>query len=122
MIGLFLFQATSSFIIYLLFFLAPWFRERRKKESNKAYFTGLMFATLFYYGAPIWLWLYGVKTTFFLIVYSIGAAFILAVTLGAVFGVSEPIAIGVLLQIPVRVIAGNWLARNHVRLRSRSVA
>jgi ABC-type arginine/histidine transport system permease subunit len=81
-----------------------------------------MFATLFYYGTPIWLWLYGVKTTFFLIVYSIGAAFILAVILGAVFDVSEPTAIGVLLQIPVRVIAGNWLARNHVRLRSRSVA
>ncbi len=122
MIGLFLFQTASSFIMYLLFFLAPWFREGRNKESNKAYFTGLMFATLFYYGTPIWLWLYGVKTTLFLILYSIGSAFILAMILGAVFGVSEPITIGILLQIPVRVIAGNWLAHNHVRLRSKSVA
>ncbi|MEH6504372.1 MAG: hypothetical protein V7682_10790 [Cycloclasticus sp.] len=119
---LFLFQTGSTLIIYLLFFLIPWLKSWRKKESGKAYFIGLLFATLLYYGTPVWLWLYGWRTTLLLIISCIGTVFVIAVIIGIIFSVEETFVIGIFLQVPIRVIAGGWLANNHVRLRSKIIA
>jgi hypothetical protein len=113
-----LFQSGATLILYLLFFLSPWIKAWRRKELGKSYFVGLLFATFFYYGTPIWLLLYGWKTTFLLIAYCIGSVFLAVVVISSVFSIGDSLIVGILVQVPIRVIAGSWLANNHSRLRA----
>lgn len=118
MLRLFLFQAITSLMLYLLLFIVPWSKEAQKPIPNKAYFTGLLFSTLYFYGTPIWLLLYGIKATFLLFIACIGVTIVLTMTLDAIYSIEDTLVVGLLLQIPVRVIAGGWLAHHHARLRA----
>tara|TARA_R110002167_G_scaffold12858_1_gene54631 strand:- start:64 stop:387 length:324 start_codon:yes stop_codon:yes gene_type:complete len=88
----------------------------------RAYFWGLAFAVLFYYGFPVWWWRYGLRNTMQLlgicVVLVVAIQTILRVT-GAIevdnFG--ESMAVGLIIAIPIRVIAGFWVAKYDAKWR-----
>ena len=120
---LMLFQFAVTTVIYLIVFARPWFRSLRlndlHKESKPAYFVGLLFAGLFYYGAPLWLWLYGWRLAILLIVSCLGGTFVVFMITSLIipFEESEKLPVGILIQLLIRVVVGGWLAHNHIRLR-----
>jgi len=89
-----------------------------REPKNNIVFCWTTVCDFFYYGTLIWLLLYGWKTTFLLIAYCIGSVFLAVVVISSVFSIGDSLIVGILVQVPIRVIAGSWLANNHSRLRA----
>ena len=123
-----------SIALYIALAVISWFRhtkERRSipahaKEPYPAYFWGLAFALVFYYGFPIWFWRYGVRNTCKLII----ACVLIIATIQAILryldvievdGLGESIAASLLIALPVRALAGFWVAKNDRRWRNAIV-
>ena len=109
--------------LYLLFSLSGWLKQARGKCSNdaprRAYFVGLLFAGLYYYGFPIWWWRYGLKTATKLLLACIIVGAILqgmlrAAGLITVRDFGESLGIALLIAVPIRAIAGIWVARRDI--------
>lgn len=111
--------AISAFL-YLVFSFMGWFRQatRVRKASNpprRAYFWGLSFAVLFYYGFPIWWWRYGFWKTMQLLIGCIASGAALQAILRSIGAIEvddfgESLAMGLLLAVPIRAAAGIWVA------------
>lgn len=111
-----------SAVLYVV--LAFAIRQRMQRKSNQsnspklprpAYFWGFLFAVLFYYGFPIWWWRYGFRRALYLMIVCVGGGFLIQ-TLLRIFDVIEvenfsaSIAVGILIAVPIRAIAGVWVA------------
>jgi len=128
MIGLLLLQAGVTAIIYCFFFARPWFLAWRRtdisKEARPSYFIGFLFATFFYYGAPIWIWRYGWKITAIILLACIVAIFVMVklTSLALQFdNMGQNFIAGIILQVPVRVAVGRWLAKYDIKLKSKAL-
>jgi hypothetical protein len=118
-------SATSMFL-YLLFNLSGWLKQARGAPNDnsprRAYLVGLLFAGIFYYGFPIWWWRYGLANTVKLFVMCLGAGAICQAILRGMgtlevndFGMS--LAFAQIIAVPIRAIAGTWIAKNDARWR-----
>ena len=120
--------------LYLLIVITSWLRRasERKRDLGKAqrpspaYFWGFAFAVFFYYGFLIWWWRYGFQNTCKLI---LSCVFIVAATqatlryagLIEVDGPGESFAVSLLIAVPIRALAGFWVAKNDRRWRNAIV-
>lgn len=118
----FLFAVTSFFKYANARKLAP----SQANEPYPAYFWGFAFALIFYYGFPIWWWRYGFRNACKLILTCI----LLVATTQAILrylgiididGFGESMATSLLIAVPIRALAGIWLAKNDRRWRSSIV-
>lgn len=123
-----------SAALYLLLALTSWFRgasERRSvreqaPKSYPAYFWGFAFAVVFYYGFPVWWWRYGFQNACKLI---LSCILIVAATqailryaeLVEVDGLGESFAVSLFIAVPIRALAGFWVAKNDGRWRNAIV-
>ena len=64
-----IFQGILALILFLALLQRPWIKSKRNEATKKDYIAGATFATLFFYGIPLFLWIYGLRLTIF----SIGA-------------------------------------------------
>jgi hypothetical protein len=123
-----------SAAMYLLIATTSWLRrasERRKvrehvPEPYPAYFWGFAFAVVFYYGFPVWWWRYGLRNTCKLIISCVlivaaAQAILRYAELIEVDGLGESFAASLLIAVPVRALAGFWVARNDRRWRNAIV-
>lgn len=65
---IFLVLASGSALFYSAMAVIDW-RGRRTEcatENPRAYFWGLLFALLFYFGFPLWWWRYGLRKSIWL--------------------------------------------------------
>lgn len=93
------------------------------KVVDRSYVWGLLFALLFYYGFPLWWWRYGFSKTIQLLVGCIVAgaglqAILRTFELIEVDGLGDSFFVGLLLSMPIRAIAGLWVARRDAEWRS----
>jgi hypothetical protein len=113
--------AVVSAAMYLAMSFAIWRRTKLKANQSSesprpAYLWGFLFAVLFYYGFPLWWWRYGFRKALNLMIVCIGAGVLIQILLG-VFGVikieslGDSVAIGLVISMPIRAIAGIWVAR-----------
>jgi hypothetical protein len=92
-------------------------------RPNSAYFWGLLFALVFYYGFPLWWWRYGLLRAVQVMLACVAATALLQAVLrttGAiqVDGLGESVAASLLLSVPIRAIGGLWVARRDAEWRS----
>lgn len=119
--------ALASAIFYVLLSGRDWVRRKRGLESadspRPAYFIGLLFAIFFYFALPLWWWRYGLSNTIKLIALCIAAAAAGSTLIGLtgysqlMGGEVSPLLLGQLIGVPVRAVAGLWLAKNDERWR-----
>lgn len=122
--------SLTSVLLYLLVNARGWLRSMRKQDGTErqppAYFIGLLFAGLYYYGLPIWLFRYGLKATSKLLLVCVACSALLLIAL-RILGMVEvedfvqSLVYGQVTAIPIRAIAGSWVARNDSRWRSAAV-
>lgn len=118
--------SIASAVLYLLLNSKAWLRVKRSektKDGEKAsYFIGLLFSVLFYYALPIWIWRYGLLATIkiFLICIISSSLFFLGFQLMGlqVGGWPDSFFIIQMIQVPVRAVAGGWIAKRDTKLRS----
>lgn len=120
-----------SGISALLFCVAAFTDWRRRRNSGlvqhrRAYFWGLMFALLFFSGFPVWWWRYGLRKTFELMIACGLAVMTVQIILRViqvikVDNLGESIGVGLFIAVPVRAIAGLWVARRDAEWRSAIV-
>ena len=119
-----------STALYLVLAVTSWFRHTSKRKSVPAqatkpypeYFWGFTFAMVFYYGLPIWWWRYGLRNTCKLI---LACVLIVAVTQAIlryakmieVDGLVESFGASLIIAVPIRALAGFWVAKNDRRWR-----
>lgn len=142
------FLAAASAFIYILLTIKGWTRQVRRSHGStkverpvnsgrpqrtspeappRAYFWGLTFAVLFYYGFLIWWGRYGLgraaKLTLLCIV-AVGLVQILLRSTGMIDidGIGESFAVGLLIAVPIRALAGIYVARYDNSWRSEIVA
>ncbi|MDH1430159.1 hypothetical protein N5E89_18075 [Comamonas aquatica] len=130
MLKFFIALSLVSVVLYLLFNARGWLRSmRRQNDTEKqppAYFLGLLFAGLYYYGLPIWLFRYGLNATFRLLLVCVACSALLLVAL-RILGMVEvedfvqSLIYGQVAAVPIRAVAGSWVARNDSRWRSAAV-
>ncbi len=120
--------SVVSVVIYISLSQARWLKQTRGETATRSsYFAGLFFAGLYYFGFPILWWRYGIRITVMLLMTCIiaSAAFqVLFLELGR-GGASDSrstLAIGMLIAVPIRAIAGIWVARHDKRWRDAIVA
>jgi hypothetical protein len=128
MLKFFLILSAVSTLLYLLFCSASWYRQLRgigcgSGEPRRAYFWGLLFALLFYYGFPLWWWRYGLRKTVEILFVCISAGIVLQALLRLssaipVNDLGESIFLGLLLSVPIRAVAGFWVARRDAAWRN----
>lgn len=122
--------AAISAALYLILAVLIWRKHKnaRKKapenytKQHPAYVWGFVFALIFYYGFPIWWWRYGFQNACKLVFSCIAIAAAIQGVLRYldVIEVSEfreSLAWGLFLSLPVRAIAGVWVAINDRRWR-----
>lgn len=119
-----------STALYLVLAVTSWFRHTSERKSvpaqatkpYPAYFWGFTFAMVFYYGFPIWWWRYGLRNTCKLI---LACVLIVAVTQAIlryaemieVHGLVESFGASLIIAVPIRALAGFWVAKNDRRWR-----
>jgi hypothetical protein len=119
-----------SVALYLLLAITSWFRHANARKiapaqaakPYPAYFWGFAFALIFYYGFPIWWWRYGFRNTCKLI---LACVLIVAATQAIlrytgtikVDGIGESFVASLLIAVPIRALAGIWVAKNDRRWR-----
>lgn len=140
--------AAASAFIYILLTIKGWAKQARLSQERtkveqpanserlqraspdappRAYFWGLTFAVLFYYGFLIWWGRYGlgraVKLTLACIV-AVGLVQIVLRSAGMIdiHGIGESIAAGLFIAVPIRAVAGIYVAKNDNSWRSAVVA
>lgn len=91
-----------------------------------SYFWGLVFALLFYYGFPVWWWRYGLQKALELIIACVLAVIALQEILSVsgmiqVDNLGAAVVTGLFVAVPVRAVAGLWVARRDAEWRSRIV-
>ena len=110
--------SVVSVVIYIALNQSRWLTQvRGNAVARRAYFAGLLFAGLYYYGFPILWWRYGIGTTVKLLVTCIivGAAFqalLLGFGKGGANDSGKSLVVAMLIAVPIRAIAGIWVARN----------
>lgn len=123
-----------SVALYLLLAVTSWLRHANERKNAPtqatkpypAYFWGCAFALVFYYGFPIWWWRYGFRNTCKLIlacVLSVAAiqALLRYAEMIDVDGLGESIAASLFIAVPIRALAGIWVAKNDRRWRNAIV-
>lgn len=118
-----------SAVLYCLLAVVSWTRQFRKRGKASiaapfpAYFWGFTFAVFFYYGFPIWWWRYGLRNAIKLV---LSCIFLVAATQAIlrltgmieVNGFAESVGASLFISVPIRALAGFWVARNDWRWRS----
>lgn len=116
--------------LYLIFAVTSWLRLNSQRRNNPAdptkpypaYFWGFAFALIFYYGFPIWIWRYGFRNACKLIV----ACLLVVAAIQAILRhaemievdtLGESLAVSLLIAVPIRALAGFWVAKNDRRWR-----
>ncbi len=130
MAKLLLILAASSAVLYLILAVLSWRKHKNARKQvaenctkqNPAYIWGFVFALIFYYGFPIWWWRYGFQNACKLVFSCIAIAAVIQGVLRyldviEVSELGESLAWGLFLSIPVRAIAGIWVANNDRRWR-----
>jgi hypothetical protein len=126
--------AAISGALYLILAVLIWRKHKNAgkqipencTKQNPAYVWGFVFALIFYYGFPIWWWRYGFQNACKLIFSCIAIAAAIQGVLRyldviEVSELGESLAWGLFLSIPVRAIAGVWVANNDRRWRQAIV-
>jgi hypothetical protein len=126
--------AAISGALYLILAVLSWRKHKNAgkqipenyTKQNPAYVWGFVFALIFYYGFPIWWWRYGFQNACKLIFSCIAIAAAIQGVLRyldviEVSELGESLAWGLFLSIPVRAIAGVWVANNDRRWRQAIV-
>ncbi len=126
--------AAISAGLYLILAVLSWRKHKNARKQipensikqNPAYVWGFVFALIFYYGFPIWWWRYGFQNACKLVFSCLAFAAAIQGVLRYLdvievreFG--ESLAWGLFLSIPVRAIAGVWVANNDKRWRQAIV-
>lgn len=122
-----------SAALYLVLASISWFRHTSERRSvpawtaqatkpYPAYFWGFAFALVFYYGFPIWWWRYGLRNTCKLILacvltVAVTQAILRYAEMIEVDGLGESFAASLLIAVPIRALAGFWVAKNDRRWR-----
>jgi hypothetical protein len=118
MMRILLFLGVISGIFYLA--LVWWdvrrYRKKSAESSRPAYLWGLLFAVLFYYGFPLWWWRYGLRKALFVLIVCICAVALMLEILKLLDWIQvddrqASMALGLIFAIPVRAIAGIWIAK-----------
>jgi hypothetical protein len=138
MLRILLTLAAASAAIYVLLALRDWARHARAsrtttleehrsatdaldsapgKATPRAYLWGLAFAVLFYYGFPIWWARYGLRRAITLTLVCICAVGLVQYLLVSadfieIGNVAESFGAGLLLAVPIRAIAGLYVAKH----------
>ena len=123
-----------SVTLYLLLAVTSWLRHSNERKNAPAqaakpypaYFWGFAFALVFYYGFPIWWWRYGLRNACKLI---LACVLIVAATQAIlryaqmidVDGLGESFAASLFIAVPIRALAGIWVAKNDRRWRNAIV-
>lgn len=130
MIRIYLILGSISAALYILFSVINWFRhpgeDRKKQQLNSklspAYFWGLLFASVSFYGFLIWWWRYGFRNCCklilsFILMVAVTKAFFQYTELIDIDGLAGPFWSGQLISVPMRVLAGILVAKNDKRWR-----
>jgi hypothetical protein len=138
MLRILLTLAAASAAIYVLLALRGWARQARASRTTiledhrsatdaldsatgkappRAYLWGLAFAVFFYYGFPIWWARYGLRraiTLTLVCVCAVGLVQYLLVSADVIEigNVAESFGAGLLLAVPIRAIAGLYVAKH----------
>ena len=120
--------SAVSAVLYILLSIRGWFEQVSKWQGvsgvpRRAYFCGLTFALLFYYGFPLWWWRYGLWKALHLVFVCVGAVAVLQAILRTtgsieVESLGESIVVALLLSMPIRAIGGIWVACRDAEWRS----
>jgi hypothetical protein len=104
-----------------LYLVLVWLDVRRRRKisaesSRPAYLWGLLFALLFYYGFPLWWWRYGLRKALFVLIICICAVALILEILKFLDWIqvdnrAESMVFGFIYAIPIRAIAGIWVAK-----------
>ena len=126
--------AAISAALYLILAVLSWRKHKNARKQvpancvtqGPAYVWGFVFALIFYYGFPIWWWRYGFQNACKLVFSCIAIAAAIQGVLRyldviEVSELGESLAWGLFLSIPVRAIAGIWVANNDRRWRQAIV-
>lgn len=122
MLKIFLVLASICGLLYSTMAVIDW-RGRRTKcatENPRAYFWGLLFALLFYFGFPLWWLRYGLIKSIWLMLVCIAAVMAVPAVLrliGLISDSDSSIAVGLLISVPVRAAGGMWVARRDAEWR-----
>lgn len=132
MLKLLIALSSVSAVLYLFLVSKGWLGQIRGAQTSpatpeRAYFWGLAFVVLFYYGFPVWWWRYGLRNALKLMAACVISVWVILAFLRGIQAVhvrdlGESVAIGLLVAVPVRAATGLWVARNDARWRSAIVA
>lgn len=120
MLGLQLGIAAASILIFsILLYLWPLKPSGSERRLSRVLWGGL-FAALYYYGLPLWWWRYGLRNALKVVLTCVASTAVLNVVLRMVGWLKagdafESLLTSMLLAVPIRAIAGFWLAKNDKR-------
>jgi hypothetical protein len=104
--------------------------QRRRKmpagSARPAYLWGLLFSGLFYYGFPLWWWRYGLRRALFIVIACICAVALILEILKFLDWITIDdqgtlMVLGLMFNMPVRAIAGMWVAKKDLAWRKSIV-
>jgi hypothetical protein len=103
------------------------YRAYISARSPRSLWLAFFFATTFYYGLPLWWWMWGFGTSMLLILFPIGTAVVLGNLLvvpafespNSSLTTFQAMLITTSVLIPLRVIAGFYVGRNRGLLQRR---
>ena len=124
--------AAAGALLYVLLATRSWLRSRRvprgpSASARPSYIWGFLFAVIFYFGFPLWWWRYGLSKALQLMLVCIGGGMLIQVALRTmdaveVNGLPGAIAVGLFIAVPIRAVAGLWVARRDASWRAAIVA
>ena len=96
-------------------------------SSGRSYIWGFLFTALFYYGFPLWWWRYGLWRAVHLILTCVGIGILIQMllrTIGAIYvdSIGDSIFAGLLLSVPIRALAGVWVAHKDQEWRQAIIS
>jgi hypothetical protein len=129
MFEIFLILSILSMAIYFVINVRPWYRSLKSKTGDVrtgSYIMGLLFCGLYYYSLPLLWWRYGLISTIKLILscVALGALAMFGLRTTGLLKVEDffdSLFYSQFVAVPIRAIAGTWLARNDMRWRRRAM-
>jgi hypothetical protein len=123
---IFLVLASSSALFYSAMAVIDWrgCRTECATENPRAYFWGLLFALLFYFGFPLWWWRYGLRKSIWLMLGCMAPVMAVPAVLRLIGLISDSdtsLAVGLLISVPVRGAGGMWVARRDAAWRGAKI-
>lgn len=117
----FIIQFILPIIFYSLAYRRNWFNISQYSSIKKSsHLWGVLFSSLSFLLTPILIWRYGTKKTIFLISFCILAPSIPTYIFDNLDDYSK-VMLALTLSIPIKALAGCWLAKNDLRLRKEVI-